>query len=334
MPIEDLVKAMNKKGGAKVTFLSDDDSPCIVHETMSTGCLSLDAILGGGLPVGRITEIYGDKSTGKSLIAAYVAAIAQEEGHAVLYIDTESAVSIDMVKAIGVDVDSIMYAVPDTLDGKEGVFQLIEDTIEAKKKEYPDGILLVIWDSIAASSALRELEADYGKAMMGLHAQLISQGLRKLATIISKERVCALFLNQTRKKIGVMFGDDTATFGGKAVEFYASIQVELKRRGKIKNGKRIIGENIEARTVKNKVAMPFQSAMLPVYFGIGIDDSGAAFEYLKDQEVIIAPSKGWYELPGIIDDKFRKADWDKHFDEKYEQISIHILEELGGKTGR
>ncbi|KKN62947.1 hypothetical protein LCGC14_0506570 [marine sediment metagenome] len=328
MSIQDMIDALNESGSAKVTFLSDDDSPCIIHEVMSTGCLALDSILGGGLPVGRITEIYGDESTGKSLIAAHVAAEAQAKGHTVLYVDTESAVSIDVMKQLGVNVDTILYAVPDTLDGDDGVFQLIENAIIVKQETNPDGLLFVVWDSIAATSAKKEIENEYGKATYGRHALLISQGLRKLDKLISKDRVCALFLNQTRQRLDVMYGDKTATFGGKAVAFYSSIRVQLKHAKKIKEGKKIIGEDIIASVVKNKVAMPFRRATLPVYFGYGIDDAGAALLYLKDTDYMDVKSGGNYGLHISIGEvKFKKLTWDDVFDRYYDEIAQMILDD-------
>lgn len=321
MSVEELVKRLNKKSKLKVTVLSDESSPCIIHEIMPTGCLALDSILGGGLPVGRITEVYGDESTGKSLIAAQVAAIAQDEGHIVLYIDTESAVSIDIVKEVGVDINNLIYTVPDTLDGDEGVFQLMENTIEDMKVVFPNKLLLIIWDTIAATSSIREMEGEYGKAMMGQHAQLISQGLRRISSKISKERVCALFVNQTRVKLGVMFGDNVATFGGKAVAFYSSVRIELTGGKKIKRGKKIVGIENTARIVKNKVFIPFGVAVLPIYFGHGIDDALASFEFLKEAGYF-KQSGAWYEFEGS---KFQRSGWSKVFDEKYDRIENIIL---------
>lgn len=328
MSLNDLIDALNKRSELKITTLGDDESPCIVHEVMSTGCLPLDAILGGGLPTGRITEIYGDQSSGKSLIAAQVAAVAQQEGHIVLYIDTESAVSIDIVKQVGVDIDNMIYALPETIDGDEGVFQLIENTIIETKKHFPEKLLLVVWDTIAATSTQKEMENKYGKATMGQHALLISQGFRKLRPYISKNRVCFLTINQTRKKIGILFGDDTATFGGKALAFYSSVRVELKTGKKIKRGKKVIGITNRATVIKNKVAVPFGEADLPVYFGKGIDDARASFEYLAENE-LIQRAGSWYRLEykGELLAKFQKKGWAKVFDEHYDVIANLILGE-------
>lgn len=329
MSLNDLIDALNKRSQLKITTLGDDESPCIVHEVMSTGCLPLDAILGGGLPTGRITEIYGDQSSGKSLIAAQVAAVAQQEGHIVLYIDTESAVSIDIVKQVGVDIDNIIYALPETIDGDEGVFQLIENTIIETKNHFPEKLLLVVWDTIAATSTQKEMENKYGKATMGQHALLISQGFRKLRPYISKNRVCFLTINQTRKKIGILFGDDTATFGGKALAFYSSVRVELKTGKKIKRGKKVIGVTNRATVIKNKVAVPFGEADLPVYFGKGIDDALASFEYMRENELFGEVKGSWYSLyqDGELLAKCQRKGWSKVFDEHYDVITNIILGE-------
>jgi recombination protein RecA len=321
---QDVLKALSKSKRLKdsdvtITMLGDDESPCVVSEYMSTGCVALDSIMGGGLPVGRLTEIYGDNSTGKSLIAAQVAAIAQECGILVQYIDTESAVSRDIMIKVGVKIDDLMYSAPDTM---EQVFALMEDTIMEKKALYPDDHLLIIWDSIAATSTDSEMEADTGKSTMGIHARMMSQGLRKLARLIAKEKVCALFLNQTREKIGVMFGDNTATFGGKAVGFYASVRIQLKIGNKIRDAnKHVLGINSRAVCTKNKVAEPFHSAELPIYFGHGIDDPLASFMYLK--EAGLMTSKGNKYTLGELE--FSRAGWAKIYDDYYDDIANLVL---------
>ena len=321
MSVRDLIKELNRKSKLKITALSDDTSPCIIHEVMSTGCLPLDAVLGGGLPVGRITEIYGDEATGKSLIAAQVAAIAQQEGHIVLYIDTESAVSLDIMKEVGVNTEELMYTVPETIDGAQGVFQLMENAID--REGLKDKLLVIIWDTIAATSSIREMEGDYGRATMGQHALLISQGLRKISPRISKNRVCALFVNQTRVKLGIMFGDNVATFGGKAVAFYSSVRIELTGGKKIKKGKQVIGIENMARIVKNKVAMPFGIVTLPIYFGHGINDALASFEYLKTGGYL-NQAGAWYTFNGV---KFQRKNWPEVFDENFDAVADVILGE-------
>lgn len=322
-----IVKALKKEGMLDVSILSDSDSPCVVNEFLSTGCVALDAILGGGLPVGRVTEFYGDASTGKSLIAAQVVALAQQEGNLATYIDTESAVSIDMMREVGVDVDSLIYASPDTI---EEVFTTFEKVVELKKKLKDDSVLLIVWDSIAATSIQQEIQNDYGKATMGRHAQLISQGLRKFNHVISKNRICLLLVNQTREKIGVMFGDNTATFGGKAVSFYSSVRVDLNLGAKLKGvsakGKgRIIGINTIATCTKNKVAMPFRKCTLPIYFGSGIDDVKASLAFLVENGLVEGTGRGYTLQLAGKDHKFSKASFPAFYDKHYEDVAEVIL---------
>jgi recombination protein RecA len=323
----DIIKDLRKKK-IDVSSLSDEDSPCKVSSWLSTGCITLDSIMGGGLPLGRIVEIYGDPSSGKSLIAAQAAAIAQEDGVIVAYADTETAVSIEMMEMLGVNVDELIYASPDTV---EDVFTFFEETMNSRLENAPDSKLLLIWDSIAATSSDTEMENEYGKATMGIHARLISQGLRKMARIISKDKVAVLLMNQTRQKLGVMFGDDKATFGGKAVSFHSSIRVQLDISKKIvipkanKKGKKVIGMNTRAVCVKNKLHIPFQDVVLPIYFGHGVDDALSAFYYLEDHDLITShgPSKHM-DLEGKTL-KFQKTSWSDIFDKNYDQIADIIM---------
>lgn len=325
--MSDKLRAMLKEmqeSKIEISMVSDDDSPCTVSEWLSTGCLALDAIMGGGLPVGRVTEMFGDPSTGKSLIAAQVAAYAQYIDVPVVYVDTETAVSKEMMEIVGVDVDNLMYSSPDTV---EEVFTIFEKAVDAKKIHDPDGMLLLIWDSIAATSVKQEMANEYGKATMGRHALIISHSLRKFTRQISKERVCCLFLNQTRKKIGVLFGDDTATFGGKAVHFHSSIRVHLEEGKKIRKNKKIVGIQTKALVEKNKVAAPYQEALLPIYFGHGISDYLAAFYYLDDNDLFDKKTgNGWYYFN--INDKevkFQKKNFRKIFDQYYDYIESVIF---------
>jgi len=319
--LDDIVKDISKKH-PDVTFLGNEDSPCVVNEWLSTGTFPLDAILGGGLPVGRITEIYGDTSTGKSLLAAQVVALAQEDGHVCVMADTETAVSLPIMEAVGVDINTLIYASPDTV---EEVFELFDHAIEAKGRHDPESILLLIWDSIAATSASAEMTNEYGKATMAQHARLISHGLRKITRKISKGRVCALFLNQTREKIGVMFGDKVATFGGKAVGFHSSVRVQLKLGQKIKTSRGIVGIEARALVVKNKVAMPFRSAELPIYFGHGVDNALASLYYLKKTGDVTTAGAYHTISIGGKEVRFQKKGWGKVFDEHFDAIANMIL---------
>jgi len=317
--IDELKKVKNKS--IDVTLLSDEDSPCVVTEWLSSGCVALDAITGGGFPVGRMTEIYGDNSTGKSLIAAQIASLAQQEGDIVAYVDTETAVSLEIMKVVGVDTDKLLYTAPDTV---EDVFTFFESIVDIKNRKFPDKRLLLIWDSVAATSVRFEMENDYGKATMGRHANMISQGMRKFMRTIAKNRICCIFLNQTRMKLGVMFGDNETTFGGKALGFYASIRIQLKIGQKIKENGKIVGVESKAVVVKNKVAVPFLSAKLPIYFGHGIDDALASFQYLIDADLLEKSGRTFTirdsQLP-----EFTKQTWYDFYEDNYDAIAKIIM---------
>lgn len=316
-----IVDELRSRKKLDITLLADESSPCVVSEWLSTGCVALDKIMGGGLPVGRITEIYGDTSTGKSLIAAQVAAMAQQADWLVTYVDTETAVSIPIMKDVGVDIDNLIYYAPDTV---EEVFQCFQDAIEIKNKLAKDMGMLLIWDSVAASSTRREMEQEYGKSQMGQGANTISQGLRKITRLFSRNRICALFLNQTREKIGVLFGDNETTYGGKALPFYASIRLRLKLGQKLKTGKRVIGLSTRASTVKNKVAMPFLGCELPIYFGHGIDDPEASLMYLKAAGLIEGTSHKHITI-GDQDVTFNAQTWAEIYDKNFDAIADMIM---------
>lgn len=302
------------------SVLSDEDSPCVVNSYMSTGCCVLDAIMGGGLPVGRITEIYGDTSTGKTLIAEQACATVQQDGGVAVFIDTEAAVSIAMMQEVGVDADKLIYTMPDTV---EDVFKIMESSIDLAD----DSNMLVVWDSIAATSAQAELDKETGQTGYLTHARIISQGLRKLARQIARKNVAVLFLNQAKTNIGVMFGNKVATFGGMSVGFHSSVRVMMKASNKIKSGNTITGINVRAIVTKNKVAPPFREAKLPIFFGHGIDDALSAFEFLKTAKVIQTVGKSYkYDS---VSEKFTKRGWYTLFDEHYEKVCDDIDKALG-----
>lgn len=319
--LDKLIDTLNKKKRKfNITLADDPDSPCVVDDWISIGCLALDAIMGGGLPIGRLVELYGDFSTGKSLIAMQAAATAQSLGYIVLYIDTEHALSLEIAEAVGVDISKLVYADPDTI---EETFELMEDVLSVKD---PEDVMVIIWDSIAATTIELEKEGEYGKATVGRHALLMSQGMRKFNHFISNKNAAALFINQTRQKIGVMFGDDTSTFGGKATEFYASIRVQLRSGKKIRNKKKkTIGITTHAKVVKNKVAYPFKECELPIYFGYGIDDAEAALLYLKELGKIEVRGSYQYINLGGEEQRFQAKTWLPLFDEYYDEIAELIL---------
>lgn len=322
-----------QKVDPSITMLSDPNSSCMVDNWISTGCTILDLIMGGGLPVGRIIECYGDESTGKSLLAAQVAATAQEDGHVVIYIDTESAISIDIMRAVGVDPDKMIYIVLETM---EDVFTVMEKAMDSMKERAEDKTLVIIWDSIAATSTKSEVDDDYGSSPMAAHARMMSQGLRKIAKRIAKENACAFFLNQTREKIGVMFGDKKDTFGGKALKFYASIRMRLAYSGRIKEGTKVVGVNTRVDITKNKVAIPFRQAELPIYFGEGVNDAESMFLYLKKHE-LVKTAGGWHELDLLDPEthrpielgRFRQKGFVDIFEEHFDTIVDLVVEDMG-----
>jgi recombination protein RecA len=301
------------KQGLMANRLSDDDSPCVVNAWLSTGCCVLDAIMGGGLPVGRIVELYGATSSGKSLVASQACTACQEEDGVAVYFDTEAAVSLPIMEAVGVDVNSLVYAAPDTV---EEVFKGMESAIASKPAQVP---MLIVWDSIASTSSEAEMKGETGEIGYLTQSRVISQGLRKLSRMIAKQHVSVLMINQMKEKLGVVFGDKDATFGGKAVGFHSSIRIRLSSGSKIRDSsKRILGISTTASIRKNKVAPPFREAALPIYFGYGVDEAEAALAFLKKAGVAkYAKGKYTVRLPNG-DIQCTGAQWADVFDDEFE----------------
>ena len=323
----DLINSLNRDIGHRVAYnLSSDQSPTHVKRWISTGSKQLDYIISnrhnGGLPEGRIIEIFGPPSIGKSHIATHIARSTQQMGGIVVYIDTENATNPENLQALGVDI-SKRFVYVDTHCTEE-VFDIAEKTILKAKSFSKDAPITIIWDSVAASSPKAELEGAYDKDTIGLQARTISKAMRKSTGLIGDQRVLFVCLNQIRTKIGVMYGDPTAVPGGNAIPFHASVRIKLGAGQQIKEGEDVTGINVSAKTIKNKVGPPFRSANFRIVFGKGIEEHEEIFDLLRaagkdmvnDHEVSIEGNGAWKTLNvmnsdgiNILTRKFYKSDF-------------------------
>lgn len=281
-------------------------------ELISSGSLSLDIALGGGYPKGRVIEIYGPESSGKTTLTLHAIAEIQKQGGTAAFIDAEHALDPAYAKRLGVDTDNLLVSQP---DNGEQALEIVETLVRS------NAVDLVVVDSVAALVPQAEIDGDMGDSHMGLQARLMSQALRKLTGIINKSRATVIFINQIRMKIGVMFGNPETTTGGNALKFYASVRADIRRTGQIKEGDEIIGNRTKVKIVKNKIAPPFRVAEFDIMYNEGISKTGDVLD-LAVQHGIVGKSGAWFDY------KDAKIGQGREATKKYLKTNPEVLTEI------
>jgi recombination protein RecA len=292
---DDKKKALNlaiaqiEKSCGKGSIMRMDAKERVRVEAVPTGAINLDAAIGvGGIPRGRVTEIYGPESSGKTTLCLHVVANAQKMGGVAAFIDAEHALDTEYARKLGVDVEALLISQPDT---GEQALEICEILVRS------GAVDIVVIDSVAALVPKAEIEGDMGESHMGLQARLMSQALRKLTGAISRSKTIVIFINQLREKIGVMFGNPETTTGGKALKFYASVRLDIRRIGPVKDKEEVVGSHVRVKVVKNKVAPPFKQAEFDIMYAEGISHTSLLVD-IGSEANIIEKSGAWYSYNG------------------------------------